>query len=203
MCNSALEGGICRYCLGDHIYDLNDKFAFRNKEYKSNIATLWVNIVGPQAQQALLSAKHNASPNPLKPTYHVVNEDGSHNYNMIQHDKKIDFVYSHEDRVFINFDGVPIIPEYMVLSQPEKMYMPWTNKEKAFFSKRISFIVDGMEYLVESDTYFFMYEKDTESGIREYSLRHLYENIGITSLFYKISETSLSGSSHLPYSYFA
>ena len=190
LCNSALEGGVCRYCLGDHIYDLNDKFAFRNREYKSNIATLWVNIVGPQAQQALLSAKHNASPNPLTPTYHVINENGTHNYNMTQHGNKIEFVYSHEDRVFINLNGVPIVPEYMVLIQPEKMYMPWTNKQKAFFSKRVGFIVDGLEYTVESDTYFFMYEQDMDPGVREYSLRHLYENIGITSLFYKLQDAT-------------
>lgn len=182
LCNVTLEGGICRYCMGDHMYDLNDKWYF--KEGQSCVATVWVNVVGPIAQQALLSAKHNASPNPLVPTYWTIS-DMKPDYNMAN--SGVSFVYAFEDRVFININGVGIIPDKLELVNPDRMYMPWTNLRLGHFSHRIKFWVDGKEYIVESDTLFFVYE---DEGNPEYNLRHLYQNIGITSLFYKLVEAT-------------
>jgi hypothetical protein len=183
LCNVTLEGGICRYCMGDHMYDLNDKWYF--KEGQSCVATVWVNVVGPIAQQALLSAKHNASPNPLVPTYWTI-KDMKADHNIKNYG--VSFTYAFEDRVFIDLNGVGIIPDKLELVHPERMYMPWTNERIAYFSHRIKFVVDLKEYVVESDTLFFIYEDEISNP--EINLRHLYQNIGITSLFYKLVDAT-------------
>lgn len=184
LCNSALEGGICRYCMGDHMYDLNDKWYF--KDGQSCVATVWVNVVGPIAQQALLSAKHNASPNPLVPTYWLMNNIQP-DYNM--EPSGISFVYAFEDRVFIDVNGVAVIPDKVELIKPTRMYMPWTNDKLAHYSHRIKITVDGKENTIESDTLFFVYEDELDHP--EYNLRHLYENVGITSLYYKLEGATM------------
>lgn len=192
FCNSTMEGGVCRYCMGDHMYDLNSKWYFRKGSH--NVATVWVNIVGPEAQQSLLSAKHNASPNPLIPTYWLLNDLNKPDYNI--KDSGIEFVYAYEDRVFINYKGMEIIPDELELVNPDHMYMPWTNVQTAKFSHRIRFRIDNEWFTAESDTLFFIY--DSEGDKPNVNLRHLYQNIGITSLFYKLKSATMFGTNENP-----
>ncbi len=177
FCNT-IEGGVCRYCLGDKLYDLNNKWTF--KEGDMNIATLWANYIGPIVQQSVLSPKHNQAPNPKIPTY-AIDRNGVLDYSP----SDIKFEYKYEDRVFIRFKDKLIVPDFLELVHPKKMWMPWTNEETAYFSDRIRIILDGETYVVYSDTSFFIYENEYHS--KEIALRHLYENIGVTHLFNAMS----------------
>ena len=181
LCNNTLEGGICRYCLGDMMYDLNNRWFFRDNPM--NIATFWVNVIGPIAQQALLSAKHNLVSNPRKPLYWLLNEDGTRDYDL----KELSVVYAFEDKVFFDFDGKPIIPDKIELVEPVHMHMPWlsvSHPDTALFSYIIKITIDGNEHILESDTYFYVMKKELDDI--EVSLRHLYENVGITRLYYAL-----------------
>lgn len=188
LCNSTLEGGICRYCLGDEMYDLNKKWFFRNG--KSNIATYWVNVIGPIAQQALLSAKHNLVSNPRVPTYWLYDDNDNITLDM----DGISFTYAFEDRVFIDYNEIPIIPDKLELVEPKKLLMPWASPDSndyAFFSDKIKVTIDNKYYIIGSDTPFFILMN--EIGEPEIGLRHLYENVGITKLYYQLEKGTTFG----------
>ena len=185
-CNTSMEGGVCRYCLGDKLYDLNRSWKFRDGT--SNVATTWINIEGPKVQQSVLSAKHNNAPNPLKPTYYYIKPDGTHDYNWGEGD--IEMHYAYEDRVFFKYKGELVIPDSIQLLKPEHVNVPWTNKTPAKFSTRIQVRFDDDIFVIESDTDFFIY--DHESHKETLALRHLYKNIGVTHRYQmmKVAEKS-------------
>jgi hypothetical protein len=188
LCNSTLEGGICRYCLGDEMYDMNKKWLFRNG--KSNIATYWVNVIGPIAQQALLSAKHNLVSNPRVPQYWLYDDSD----NIILDMDGISFTYAYEDRVFIDYEGIPIIPDKLELIEPKKLLMPWASvdsEDYAFFADKIKITIDNKHYIIGTDSPFFILQD--EMDIPEINLRHIYENVGITKLYYQLEKGTTFG----------
>ncbi len=185
-CNTSMEGGVCRYCLGDDLYDLNKSWKFRDGT--ANIATMWINIEGPKVQQSVLSAKHNNAPNPLKPTYWYIRQDGTSDYNW--KDGDLEMHYAYEDRVFFKYKGELMIPDRIELIKPEYLNVPWTNRTPAQFSTKLKVVFDEDVYVIESDTDFFIYDHEADNSVL--ALRHLYKNIGVTHRYnmMKVAEKS-------------